>query len=47
MFVDKTDFIEKAKASLNTDGKFIAVARLRRFGKTVTAHMPSQLVILI
>ena len=41
VFVDKTDFIEKTNALLNTDGKFIAITRPRRFGKTVTAHMLS------
>ena len=41
VFVDKTDFIVKTNALLNTDGKFIAITRPRRFGKTVTAHMLS------
>ena len=41
VFVDKTDFIEKTNALLNTDGKLLAVTRPRRFGKTVTAHMLS------
>ena len=39
VFVDKTDFIVKTNALLNTDGKFIAITRPRRFGKTVTADM--------
>ena len=39
VFVDKTDFISKTNALLNTDGKFIAITRPRRFGKTVTADM--------
>lgn len=39
VFVDKTGFIEKTNALLNTDRKLIAVTRPRRFGKTVTAHM--------
>ena len=39
VFVDKTDFIAKTNALLNTDGKFIAITRPRRFGKTVTADM--------
>ena len=39
VFVDKTDFIEKTNSLLKTDGKFLAVTRPRRFGKTVTAHM--------
>ena len=41
VFVDKTDFIHKTNALLNTDGKLLAVTRPRRFGKTVTAHMLS------
>ena len=41
VFVDKTDFIEKTNSLLKTDGKFLAVTRPRRFGKTVTAHMLS------
>ena len=41
IFVDKTDFIEKTNTLLKTDGKFLAVTRPRRFGKTVTAHMLS------
>lgn len=41
VFVDKTVFIEKTNALLNTDGKLLAVTRPRRFGKTVTAHMLS------
>ena len=41
VFVDKTDFIEKTNTLLKTDGKFLAVTRPRRFGKTVTAHMLS------
>ena len=39
VFVDKTDFIEKTNTLLKTDGKFLAVTRPRRFGKTVTADM--------
>ena len=39
IFVDKTDFIEKISAKINSDKRFIAVTRPRRFGKTVTAHM--------
>jgi hypothetical protein len=39
IFVDKTDFIEKTNTLLKTDGKFLAVTRPRRFGKTVTADM--------
>jgi hypothetical protein len=41
VFVDKTDFIEKTNSLLKTDGKFLAVTRPRRFGKTVTADMLS------
>lgn len=41
VFVDKTVFIEKTNALLNTDGKLLAVTRPRRFGKTVTARMLS------
>ena len=41
IFVDKTDFIEKISAKINTDKRFMAVTRPRRFGKTVTAHMLS------
>ena len=41
IFVDKTEFIEKTNALLDTDGKLIAVTRPRRFGKTVTANMLS------
>ena len=39
IFVDKTDFIEKMSAKINSDKRFIAITRPRRFGKTVTAHM--------
>ena len=39
IFVDKTDFIAKTNALLNTDGKLLALTRPRRFGKTVTADM--------
>ena len=39
IFVDKTHFIEKMSTKMNTDKRFIAVTRPRRFGKTVTAHM--------
>ena len=39
VFVDKTDFIGKTNALLDTDGKLIAFTRPRRFGKTVSAHM--------
>ncbi len=41
IFVDKTSFIARTNALLNTDGKLLAVTRPRRFGKTVTAHMLS------
>ena len=39
IFVDKTDFIEKISAKVNTQNCFLAITRPRRFGKTVTAHM--------
>ncbi len=39
IFVDKTDFIDKTNALLNTDGKLLSMTRPRRFGKTVTADM--------
>ncbi len=39
IFVDKTDFIAKTNALLNTDGKLLSMTRPRRFGKTVTADM--------
>ena len=39
IFVDKTDFINKTNALLNTDGKLLSLTRPRRFGKTVTADM--------
>ena len=39
IFVDKTDFITKTNAILNTDGKLLVLSRPRRFGKTVTADM--------
>ena len=39
IFVDKTDFIDKTNALLNTDGKLLSLTRPRRFGKTVTADM--------
>ena len=39
IFVDKTDFIEKISAKVNTQNCFLAMTRPRRFGKTVTAHM--------
>ena len=39
IFVDKTDFIDKTNALLNTDGKLLSQTRPRRFGKTVTADM--------
>ena len=39
IFVDKTDFIAKTNAILNTDGKLLVLSRPRRFGKTVTADM--------
>ena len=45
VFVDKTDFIEKTNTLLKTDGKFLAVTRPRRFGKTVTAHTCFLLII--
>jgi hypothetical protein len=41
IFVDKTDFIEKISAKVNTQNCFLAITRPRRFGKTVTAHMLS------
>ena len=41
VFVDKTQFIEEVIGRFNTTGKFLAVTRPRRFGKTVTAHMLS------
>ncbi len=39
IFVDKTDFIEEISSKINSDRRFFAVSRPRRFGKTVTAHM--------
>ena len=39
IFVDKSDFIAKTNALLNTDGKLLSLTRPRRFGKTVTADM--------
>ena len=39
IFVDKTEFIEKMSSKINTQNRFIAITRPRRFGKTVTAHM--------
>ena len=39
IFVDKTDFIEKISGKVNTQNRFIAITRPRRFGKTVTADM--------
>ena len=39
IFVDKTDFIEKISAKVNTQNCFLAITRPRRFGKTVTSHM--------
>ena len=39
VFVDKTDFIAKTNALLNFGRNLLTVARPRRFGKTVTAHM--------
>ena len=39
IFVDKTDFIEKISAKVNTQNCFLAITRPRRFGKTVTADM--------
>ena len=41
IFVDKTEFIEKMSSKINTQNRFIAITRSRRFGKTVTAHMLS------
>ena len=41
IFVDKTDFIEKMSAKINSQNCLFAVTRPRRFGKTVTAHMLS------
>ena len=41
IFVDKTEFIEKMSSKINTQNRFIAITRPRRFGKTVTAHMLS------
>ena len=41
VFVDKTQFIEEVIGRFNTTGKFLAVTRPRRFGKTITAHMLS------
>ena len=37
IFVDKTDFIEKISAKVNTQNNFFSITRPRRFGKTVTA----------
>ena len=39
IFVDKTEFIEKMSSKINTQNRFIAITRPRRFGKTVTADM--------
>ncbi len=39
VFVDKTDFIAKMSASINTNNRLFVVTRPRRFGKTVTADM--------
>ena len=39
LFVDKTDFIDITNQRLNSETRFLAVTRPRRFGKTVTAHM--------
>ncbi|WP_031579796.1 AAA family ATPase, partial [Ruminobacter sp. RM87] len=41
IFIDKTDFIEKMSAKINSQNCLFAVTRPRRFGKTVTAHMLS------
>ena len=41
IFVDKTEFIEIMSSKINTQNRFIAITRPRRFGKTVTAHMLS------
>ena len=41
IYVDKTGFIEKMNAVLNTRQKFICVSRPRRFGKSMTADMLS------
>ena len=39
IYVDKTGFIEKMNAVLDTQQKFICVSRPRRFGKSVAANM--------
>ena len=39
VFVDKTDYIAKMSASINTNNRLFAVTRPRRFGKSVTANM--------
>lgn len=41
IYIDKTGFIEKMNAVLNTRQKFICVSRPRRFGKSMTADMLS------
>lgn len=41
VFVDKTDFLEKTNALINTDGKLLTMTRPRRFGKTISAQMLS------
>jgi hypothetical protein len=39
VLVDKTDFIAETNERFDLDGNLLALARPRRFGKTVTAHM--------
>lgn len=41
VFIDKTQFIEETIGRFDTSGKFLAITRPRRFGKTITAHMLS------
>ena len=41
IYVDKTGLIEKTKALLDTEQKFICVSRPRRFGKSMAVNMLS------
>ena len=39
IYVDKSLLIEKINPMIRTNGKYIAITRPRRFGKTVNANM--------
>ena len=39
IYVDKTGFIARMNAVLDTQQKFVCVSRPRRFGKSVAANM--------